>query len=191
MFFLKINYFNWRIIILQYCDGFWHTSNESTTGIHVPPCSEPPSHLPPHLTPLGCPRAPALGAVLHASDLLWSSILQMVIYRFQCYSLKSSHPRLLPLSPKVWSLHLCLLCCPACRIVSTVFLNFIYIRCCCLVIKSCPTLLYPMDCSPPGFSVHGISRARILERIAMSSSRGSPSPRNPNSHLHCRWIFYH
>ena len=81
--------------------------------------------------------------MFHALNLDWSSISQMVIYRFQCYSLKSSHPRLLPLSPKVWSLHLCLLCCPACRIVSTVFLNFIYIRCCCLVIKSCPTLLYP------------------------------------------------
>ena len=31
---------------------------------------------------------------------------------FQCYSLKSSHPCLLPLSPKVCSLHLCIFCCP-------------------------------------------------------------------------------
>ena len=36
----------------------------------------------------------------------------------------------------------------------------------------------PMDCSPPGSSVHGISQARILERIAISSSRGSSQPRN-------------
>ena len=36
-----------------------------------------------------------------------------------------SHPCLLPLSIKVCSLHLCLLCCPACRIVITVFLNSI------------------------------------------------------------------
>ena len=36
------------------------------------------------------------------------SILHMVIYMFLCYSLKSCHPHLLPLSPKVCSLHLCL-----------------------------------------------------------------------------------
>ena len=35
--------------------------------------------------------------------------------------------------------------------------------CCCLVSKSSPTLLQPMDCSPPGSSVHGIIPARILE----------------------------
>ena len=34
-----------------------------------------------------------------------------------------------------------------------------------------------MDCSPPGSSVHGISQARILEWIAISSSRGSSWPR--------------
>ena len=31
----------------------------------------------------------------------------------------------------------------------------------------------PIDCSPPGFSVHGIFQARILEWVAISSSRGS------------------
>ena len=34
-------------------------------------------------------------------------------------------------------------------------------------------LFHPMDCSPPGFSVHGIFQARMLEWIAISSSRGS------------------
>ena len=34
-----------------------------------------------------------------------------------------------------------------------------------------------MDCSPPGSSVHGILQARILERVAMPSSRGSSRPR--------------
>ena len=33
-----------------------------------------------------------------------------------------------------------------------------------------------MDCSVPGFSVHGISQARILQRVAISSSRGSSQP---------------
>ena len=31
------------------------------------------------------------------------------------------------------------------------------------VAQSCPTLHDPMDCSLPGFSVHGISQARVLE----------------------------
>ena len=35
-----------------------------------------------------------------------------------------------------------------------------------------------MDCSPPASSVHGISQARILEWIALSSSRGSSQPRH-------------
>ena len=35
-----------------------------------------------------------------------------------------------------------------------------------------------MDCSPPGFSVPGILQARILEWVAMTSSRGSPQPRS-------------
>ena len=38
-----------------------------------------------------------------------------------------------------------------------------------LVAQSCPTLCDPMDYSPPGSSVHGISRARILEWVALYS----------------------
>ena len=41
------------------------------------------------------------------------------------------------------------------------------------VAESCPTLCDPMDCSPPGFSIHGIFQARILESVAISFSRGS------------------
>ena len=37
-----------------------------------------------------------------------------------------------------------------------------------LVIKSCPTLCDPMDCSLTGSSVHGISQARILKWVAVS-----------------------
>ena len=39
--------------------------------------------------------------------------------------------------------------------------------------QSCPALCDPMDCSPPGSSVHGILQARILEWIAISFSRRS------------------
>jgi len=47
-----------------------------------------------------------------------------------------------------------------------------------LVTQSCPALWDPMDCSPPGFSVHGIYQARILEWVAISFSRGSSQPRD-------------
>ena len=38
---------------------------------------------------------------------------------------------------------------------------------------SCPTLCDPLDCSPLGSSVHGIFKARILEWVSISYSRGS------------------
>ena len=40
----------------------------------------------------------------------------------------------------------------------------------CKLLSSCPTLCDPMDCSPPGSSVHGILQARTLEWVARSSS---------------------
>ena len=39
--------------------------------------------------------------------------------------------------------------------------------------QSCTTLCDPIDCSPPGSSLHWILQARILERVAISFSRGS------------------
>ena len=47
-----------------------------------------------------------------------------------------------------------------------------------LVTQSCPTLCHPMDCSPTGSSVHGILRARILEWLAVPSSRRSCRPQD-------------
>ena len=52
----------------------------------------------------------------HAYKLGWRSVSRLIIYMFQCYSLRTSHPRLLPQSPKVCSIHLCLFFCLACRI---------------------------------------------------------------------------
>ena len=46
------------------------------------------------------------------------------------------------------------------------------------VAQSCPTLRDPMDCSPPGSSVHGILQARTLEWVAIPFSRGSSQPRD-------------
>ena len=43
-------------------------------------------------------------------------------------------------------------------------------------LQSCPNLFDPMNCSWPGSSVHGILQERILEWVAMPSSRGSSRP---------------
>ena len=62
----------------------------------------------------------------------------------------------------------------------------------CSAAKSCPTLYDPMDCGPPGSSVHGSLQARILECVAMPSSRGSSQPRD-RTWVSCigRQILYH
>ena len=46
------------------------------------------------------------------------------------------------------------------------------------VAQSYPTLCDPVDCSPPGSSIHGILQARILEWVAISFSMGSSWPRD-------------
>ena len=50
--------------------------------------------------------------------------------------------------------------------------------CFCMHAQLCPILCSPMDCSPPGSSVHGISQARILEWVAIPFSMGSSQPRD-------------
>ena len=49
---------------------------------------------------------------------------------------------------------------------------------CVWVAQLCLTLCEPMDCSPPGSSVHGILQARILEWVAIHVSRGGFQPRD-------------
>ena len=55
---------------------------------------------------------------------------------------------------------------------------FAMLSCLCLPAQSCPTLCDPVDCSPPGSSVHGISQARTLEWVAISFSRASSLTRD-------------
>ena len=82
--------FNWRIITLQYCEGFSHTS---TWIIHRHTCI--PSlpnflHLPPQPAPPGHHRALVLGSLHHISNFQELSILHMVIYVSVLFS--SNHP---------------------------------------------------------------------------------------------------
>ena len=87
-----------------------------------------PSHLPPHTISLGHPSAPAPSILYPALNLDWQFVSYMILYTFQCHSPKSSHPLPLPQSPKDCSIHLCLFCCLAHRVIITIFLNSIYRR---------------------------------------------------------------
>ena len=60
-----------------------------------------------------------------------------------------------------------------------------------LVTQSCLTLYDPMNCRPPGSSVHGIFQASILEWVAIPFSRGIfPTQETNPGLLHCRQILY-
>ena len=127
-FLFKFIYFNWRLITLQYDSGFCHTLTWISRGCTCVPHPESSSHLPPHPIPQGHPSAPAPSTLSHPLNLDWQSVSYMIIYMFQCYSLKSSHPRLLPQSSKDCSIHLCLFCCLTYRVTVTIFLNSIYMH---------------------------------------------------------------
>ena len=70
---------------------------------------------------------------------------------------------------KAWNFYDCL------KKVVSPFLGQLISCSCCLVLSHVLTLCDPMACSLPGFSVHGILLARILEWVAISSS-GTSSP---------------
>ena len=74
----KLVNFNWRIITLQYCDGFCYTSTWISHRCTCVPPSWAPHNLPPHPIPLGCSRTLSSSALLHALNLHWSSISHMV-----------------------------------------------------------------------------------------------------------------
>jgi len=62
------------------------------------------------------------------------------------------------------------------------------------LLQLCPTLCNPVDCSPPGSSVHGLLQARIMEWVDFSFSRGSSQLRDQThvSYVSCvgRWVLY-
>ena len=62
---------------------------------------------------------------------------------------------------------------------------FLYLHAC-SVAHLCLTLCNSMDCSPSGFSVHGISQARILEWVSLPSSGDLPTPGIKSTSL-CIW----
>ena len=77
------------------------------------------------------------------------------------------------------------------RNYNSFILIFLRIVCVCLVSQSCPTLCDPMDCSPPGSSVHGDSPGKNTGVGCHALFRGIfPTQGSNPGLLHCRQILY-
>ena len=100
--FFFLIFISWRLITLQYCSVFLPYIDMNQPWIYM--CS--PSWSPLPLPPFGSSQCTSPEHLSHASNLGWRSVSHLIIYMFQCYSVRSSHPRLLPQSPKVCSIHL-------------------------------------------------------------------------------------
>ena len=122
-FLLFFLFFNFTILY-----WFCHISTwirHRYTGVPHP---EPSSLLPPRTIPVVRPSAPAPSIQYRASNLDWRLVSYMILYMFQCHSLKSSHPLPLPQSPKDCSINQCLFCCLVYRVIVTIILNSKYMR---------------------------------------------------------------
>ena len=93
--FFPFIFISWRLITLQYCSGFCHGF---TCLTHPHP--DPPSPLPPPSSPhpSGSSQCTSPEHLSHASNLGRWSFSPLIVYLFQCYSLRTSHPRLRPQS---------------------------------------------------------------------------------------------
>ena len=126
LFFVVV--FNYLLFYFTILYWFHHTLTWILHECTCVPHPDPPSHLPPHPVPLGHPSAPAPSTLSHASNLNWRFVSHMIIYMFQCHCPISSHPHPLPQSPTDCSVHLCLFCRLAYRVIVTIFLNSIYMH---------------------------------------------------------------
>ena len=118
--------FNWRIVTLQYGNDFCRTSAWiSHRYTYVPSLLNLPFSSPHH--PLRLSQSTSFVSLYHMANFPCLSALHMIIYVFQCYSLKSSLLLLPPLSPKVCPLCLHILCCPANRIfLDSIYMHYIW-----------------------------------------------------------------
>ena len=118
--FISFIFFNFIFTLFYFTILYWfcHILTWLYHGCLQAPNPESPSHFPPHIISLDHPHVPAPSIVYFIS--------YMIVYMFQCRSPRSSHPLHLPQSPKVRSIHLCLFCCLAYRVIITIFLNSVY-----------------------------------------------------------------
>ena len=119
-------FFNFTLFYFKILYWFCHTLTWIHHGCTWVPNPEPHSHLPPHIISLNHLSAPAPSILYPVSNIDWRFVSYMIIYMFQCHSPKLSHRLPLPQSPKVHSIHLCLFCCLAYRVIITISLNSIY-----------------------------------------------------------------
>ena len=118
-YYLEANYFTTLWCVLSYID-----MNQPWSYMFSPSRSPLPPLSPPYSS--GSSQSTRPEHLSHASHLGWWSVSVQIIYMFRCCCLKTSHPHLLPHSPKVCSVHLCLFFCFAYRVIITIFLNSIY-----------------------------------------------------------------
>ena len=126
--------FHWRIIALQHCVCFCHTTTWIRPKyiylcvyiyIYIPSfLNLPPTSSCTH--PLDCHSAPRRAPLLYSNFPLAICFIY-VLCRFPCYPLSLSHPLLPTLCPQVCSLALCFYSCPANSSISTIFLDSIYV----------------------------------------------------------------
>ena len=125
--FLKKLFILFYFFTLQYCIGFAIHQHVSAMGVHVFPILNPsPTSLPiPSLWVIPVHQSQA-SCILHRT---WTGN-SFLIWYYTCFNaILPNHPPLpLPQSPKDCSIHLCLFCCLAYRVVITIFLNSIYMR---------------------------------------------------------------
>ena len=116
IYFFSFIFISWRLNTLQYFSGFWPYIDMNQPWIYM--CSPYWSPLPPPSPsdPSGSLQCTSPEHLSHASNLGWWSVSPLIVYLFQCCSIRTSHPWLLPQSPKVYSVHLCLFFCLACRL---------------------------------------------------------------------------
>ena len=97
-FFFPFIFISWRLITLKYCSGFCHTLTWIGQGFTCVPHPDPLSHLPPPSYPSGSSQCTSPEHLSHASNLGWWSVSPLIVYLFQCCSLWTPHPHLLPQS---------------------------------------------------------------------------------------------
>ena len=101
-FIFSFIFISWRLITLQYCSGFCHTLTWISHGFTCISPSQSPLSPPSPSHPSGSSQCTSPEHLSHASNLGWWSVSPLIVYLFQCYCLRASHPCLLPQSPN-WS----------------------------------------------------------------------------------------
>ena len=88
--FFPFIFISWRLITLHYCSGFCHTLTWISHGFTCVPHPDPP--LPPLSPshPSGSSQCTSPEHLSHASNLGWWSVPPLIVYLFQCCSLRAS-----------------------------------------------------------------------------------------------------